>query len=253
MGVLLDDGKYQVMESLLAEDGYSASVCIDVETRNDYREYVFNIYSEPLLISAFLPIYHSLMPGVCGDFRDIRPGSGCIMAVFDYHKGIPLESYLESLKKDDYPARAQAVGMFFDAAIVLDALPPIFAVSAFSPPYTVFDQKEGAVRFNYIIKPREQPSADEIREAFVPYLESAFIKNRYLPELATEFLLKVRNGEIKGFVPICSAWRRISADALAEYEGYKKESFFKYLRRRASKEARKKAKQLKQKKSKKRE
>ena len=86
VGVLLDDGKYQVLESLYTQQGYSASICIDVETRNNYKEYVFNIYSDPAYINTYLPLFHGLMPGACGDFRSVLPGNRCIMAVFDYHR-----------------------------------------------------------------------------------------------------------------------------------------------------------------------
>ena len=245
MGVLLGDGKYQVMESLYSEPGYTASVCINVETKNNYKEYIFNIFTDPVHISHYLPIFHELHSNICGEFREILPGNGCVMAVFDYHKGIPLHNHLKSLKKDDYPARAQAVGSFLDAALVLDALPPVFAVSVFCPPYTVYDQKTNAVRLNYLIRPRAEPDAEETRALFVPYLQSAFIKNRYLPETAVDFLLKVHSGEITGFVSICSAWRRISVQAMEEHEKYLKESIFGYLKRRMSKKARKKLKALK--------
>ena len=238
---MLDNGKYQVMENLFSQQGYLASVCIDVETRNNYKEYIFNIYSDTANINAFLPLFHGLTNGVCGDFRRILPGSGCIMAVFDYHKGVPLENYLKSLPEDDYPARAHAVGSLLDAAVVLEALPPIFAVSVFSPPYTVFNLKEKSVRLNYVIKPAPEPTTQEALDSFLPYLESAFPKNRYLPEMATGFLSSVRNGDIAGFVSICSAWRRISADSLEEHERYKEESFFKYLRRKSAKKAKDKA------------
>ena len=94
------------------------------------------------------------------------------------------------------------------------------------------------MRFNYLIQPRAEPSPEEIRALFIPYLENAFVKSRYLPELAEEFLKKVQGGEITGFVPICAAWRRIYAAAMEEHEKYREESFFGYLKRKLTKKAR---------------
>ena len=242
LGVLLDDGKYQILESLYSEQGYAASVCIDIETKNNYKEYVFNVYSDPAQINTYLPLFHELRSGICGDYRELLPGNSCIMAVFDYHKGVPLESYFNKLKKDDYPARAQAVGSFFEAAIILDAMPSVFALSALNPPYTVYNLKDGAVRFNFVIRPRAEPSPAELREIFIPYIESAFTKNRYLPESAVEFLERLRSGELTGFVSVCAAWRRISAKAMEEHEAYKEESLFKYIKRKLSRKAKDKLK-----------
>jgi len=124
-------------------------------------------------------------------------------------------------------------------------LPPIFAVSALSPPYTVYDKKTQTVRLNYFIKPRNEAFAEEIRALLVKYLEIAFVKNRYLPEMAAGFLESVRSDEVSGFVPICSAWRRISAAALEEHDRYKAESFFGYIKRRMTRKARQKAENVK--------
>ena len=88
------------------------------------------------------------------------------------------------------------------------------------------------MRFNFIIKPDGNKSDEEEKlSAFTAYIESAFIKNRFLPEKAAEFLEHVRSGKVSGFIHICSAWRSISAAAMAEYEAYIQESIFGYVRR----------------------
>ena len=255
MGILLENGKYQVLENIVSEPGYSASVCIDVETKNNFSEYIFNIYSESSYINKFLPLYHALPHSVCGDFHKVLPGDRCVMAVFDYHKGAPLKKYLDSLAKDDYPARAEAAGSFLDASLVLATLPPVFAASVLQPPYTVYTAKDKSVRFNYIVRPQPETESqtesqtetpdEKIPAEFVSYLEKAFVKNRYLPETASGFVNKIRTGEITGFVNICSAWRRLSADAMNEYLAYRKETFFGYIKRLALTKSRKKREKLK--------
>ena len=246
MGTLLDDGKYQVLENLFSEAGYAASICIDVETRNNFKPLIFNIYSEPDHISRFLPLFYGVSPGMCDSFRRLIPGSRCIMAVFDYHQGVPLIDHLKSLPKKDYPERAQIVGRLLDATLVLDMLPPIFAISALKQPNTVINRKENTIHLNFIIKPRTEPTNDEKIQAFIEYLENALVKNRYLPELAADFLKKASSGEITGFVQICAAWRSISAAAMEEYESYLKESIFKYLKRLMKKKAIEKREKVKE-------
>jgi len=238
VGVLLDNGRYQVLENLFSETGYTASVCIDVETRTNYKPLLINIYSDPNYISFFLPLFYNISKDMCENYHHVISGNRCIMAVFDYHQGVPLQNYLESLPKSDYPARAQAVGNLLDAALILDTLPLVFACSALRPPNTVFYAKENTVRFNFIIKPDGNKSDEEEKLAmFTAYLESAFIKNRFLPAKAAEFLEQVRSGKVSGFVHICSAWRGISASAMAEYETYIQESIFGYVRRLFKKKA----------------
>ena len=233
MGILLDNGKYQVLENLFSESGYTASVCIDIEAKSNYKPLVFNIYSDPSYISAYLPLYYRLISGGCSYFKRIISGDGCIMAVFSYHKGIPLTDYLKSLPRDDFEARARAAGLFLDAALELDMLPPALAVSALSPPNTVYDIRENVVYFNFLVKPFTSSDEKDILTLLSDYLENAFVKNRYLPELASDFPARLKDGRISGLVAVCSEWRRISAGALEEYNRYKEESFLGYVKRKS--------------------
>ena len=243
MGVLLDNGKYQVLENLFLEDGYTASVCIDIENRNNYKPLVFNIYSQPSNISELLPFFYGISPGICDGFHRVIPGNRCIMAFFDYHHGVPLIDHLNALSKDDYPARAQIAGSFLDAMLFFDMMPTLFTLSALTPPNTVFDVKEKAVRFNYVIKPLPQASEDEKWALFAAYIKKIFVKSRYLPDMADKFLQQTLDGGNMKFVPICAAWRQVSAAAMEEYEKYKKESIFGYIKRRLLKKRRGKRKQ----------
>lgn len=232
MGVLLDNGRYQVLENLLTQPDYTASVCIDIEQKNNYKPLVFNIYTQPEHINSFLPLFYGIRPGDCDEFRRVIPGYRCIMAVFNYHIGVTLTEHLKTLPKNDYPAKAAVVGSFLDAAIVLDMLPPVFALAALTPPNTVFDSKENAVRFNFIIKPDAEASEEMKRAIFISYLENAFVKNRYLPYETEDFLERMRSADISKFVPICAAWRQVNAAAMEQYEEYLKESIIGYLKRR---------------------
>ena len=238
MGILLDNGKYQVLENLYMEDGYTASVCIDIENRNDYKPLIFNTYSQPAHISQLLPLFYGVSAGVCDGFHRVIPGNRCIMAFFDYHQGIPLMDHMKSLQKDDYPARAQIAGSLFDAMLSFDMLPPIFAISALTLPNTVYNKKEKAVRFNFVIKPYPDPSEDEIWALFKSYLEQVFVKSRYLPDAASDFLQRTISGDAMKFVAVCAAWRQISAAAMEEYEKYKKESIFGYIKRMIARKVR---------------
>ena len=247
MGTLLDDGRFQVLENLISDPGYTASVCINVENRNNYKPLIFNIYSDPEYIGELLPIFYGISPETCAGFHGVMPGNRCIMAFFDYNRGVPLTEHLKKLPKNDYPARAQIAGSLLEAALFLDMLPPVFAVSALEEPNTVYDKKENAVRFNFIIKPQTKPSEKEKWELFTPYLENTFVKSRYLPEKAARFLEQTLGSETYKFVPTCAAWRQISAEAMEEYEKYLSESIFGYLKRILTKKADKKKKQVKEK------
>ena len=242
MGVLLDGGKYQVLENMISEPGYTAAVCIDVESRNNYKPLIFNIYSEPVYINEFLPLFYGVSPEVCYGFHGVIPGNRCIMAYFDYHKGVPLMDHLKTLPKDDYPARARIAGSFLEATLFFDMLPPVFAVSALTAPYTVFDTKENAVYFNFCIKPRPEPSLEEKRELFTSYLKSIFVKNRYLPDKVADFIMQTGSSDTLKFVPVCAAWRQISAVAMEEYEKYKKESIPGYIKRLLGRKLKRKSK-----------
>ncbi|MDR2570386.1 MAG: hypothetical protein LBD23_08840 [Oscillospiraceae bacterium] len=250
MGVLLDDGKYQVLENLLTEPGYTASVCMDVDTRNNYKPLIFNIYSDPDCINTFLPLFYNIQKDMCDSFHQLIPGNRCIMAVFNYYQGTRLGEYIKTIPKHDYPARALIVGKLLDAALVLYTMPPVFATAALSPENTIYNKKEETVRFNFIVRPDKSEFVEDKKlTLLVSYIESAFVKNRFLPEKAVDFLKKIRSGEISGYVNICSTWRGISAEAMAQYDAYKKESIFGYAKR----SIKRKLKDKKEKKRKKKE
>jgi len=235
------------MENLFSETGYTASICIDIETKNNFKPLIFNTYSDPKQINRFLPLFYGITPGLCDSFHRVIPGSRCIMAIFDYHQGVPLMDHLKTIDKKDFPERALVVSRLLDAVLILDMLPDIFAISALRQPNTIYVKKDNTVRLNFIIKPEEQESAEEKLGIFIEYLENAFLKNRYLPELVVDFVKKVRTGEVSGFVAICAAWRGISAAATEEYNTYKKESFIKYLKRRSKQKAKEKLEKRKNK------
>ena len=237
-----------MLENLFSETGYSASICIDIETKNNFKPLIFNIYSKPDFVNRFLPLFYGVDSGICDSFHRIIPGSRCIMAVFDYFQGVPLKDQLKTIPAADYPARAQIIGQLLDAVLVLDMLPPVFAISALGEPNTVYIKKDNTVRLNFLIKPVPDPAVDETKDAFTGYMEQAIVKNRYLPDLAVDFLKKVQSGELTGFVQINAAWRGIATAAMDEHEKYKKESFIKYLKRRSKQKAKEKLAKRKEKK-----
>lgn len=259
---LLANGKYKVLENLVLLPEYTASVCIDVETENNYRPLIINTYLNADDISRLLPLFYAIRTEDCNEFSTVIPGDRCIMAIFNYYRGIPLKEYLKSIKEKDYPARAAAVGAFLDAALVLDMLPQEFAVAALKEPNTLYDGTSKSVKFNFLIRPRtnaedtadtadtpdeagiEKAAINEKRTAFLGYLGAALIKNRYLPFKAEDFLNEMQKADISKLVPLCAAWRQISAAAMEEYEDYLKESYFGYLKRRLRRWREKRKKRL---------
>jgi len=209
MDTLIQGGKYQVIEVLEAEESYKACLCIDVETKNDYRPMIFNIYEKHEDIRRFLPKFYSLDQEQHTDFIRVMSGQHSITAV-----------------------RSKYAFLLLEACLMLDTIPDFIAYSCLEPGNIIVSEKSQKVMINYIIRPLEIGDEPFKWRKVAYLLEQIFVKNRFVPDEIWEYIDDLKQNEDEGIVGAFSRWKEISEGLLAEHKRLKQEKLISYYIRR---------------------
>jgi len=232
MDTLIQGGKYQVIEVLEAEESYKACLCIDVETKNDYRPMIFNIYEKHEDIRRFLPKFYSLDQEQHTDFIRVMSGQHSITAVFEYHLGIKLQNFFIQVDQEDFELRSKYAFLLLEACLMLDTIPDFIAYSCLEPGNIIVSEKSQKVMINYIIRPLEIGDEPFKWRKVAYLLEQIFVKNRFVPDEIWEYIDDLKQNEDEGIVGAFSRWKEISEGLLAEHKRLKQEKLISYYIRR---------------------
>jgi hypothetical protein len=232
MQTLIQEGQYQILEVLEAQDGYKACLCIDVETNNHYKEMIFNIYEKDEDIRRYLPSFFALSHGICSDFVRVMSGCHSITAVFEHHSGTKLKDFFIKLDKNDFETRANYAFMLLEECLILDAMEDFIAYGVLSPEHIVISEKAKKIMINYII-----PPCGEIPDNFKPQklaelFEIIFIKNRYVPDQLWSYIEDLKENRYTNIVSAFSKWKEVSDTLFEEYKKLRKETLLGYWKRK---------------------
>lgn len=237
MGPLIQEGKYQVLEVLEEQDGYRVCLCIDVETNNQYKPMIFNIYEKDEDIRRVLPTFFTLNREQFTDFIQVMSGKHNIIAVFEYHQGLKLRDFFQKVHADDFEQRCSYASKLLEKCLILDAAADFIAFSCLDPEHIVIADKSQNVAINYIIRPQENYSGNFKGEKLAALLECIFVKNRYAPDALWGYIGSLRKNDAN-IVTAFSRWKEIKEELLKEHQSLKKEAWPAYLLRRLKKQFR---------------
>ena len=232
MDTLIQGGKYQVIEVIEAEEGYKACLCIDVETNNDYRPMIFNIYEEFEDIKRFLPKFYSLDQEQHTEFIRVMSGQHSITAVFEYHSGMKFQNFFMQVDKEDFELRSKYAFLLLEACLMLDTVPDFIAYSCLEPDNIVISEKLQKVMINYIIRPLETVNQPFKWKKILSLLEHIFVKNRFVPDEIWEYIEDLKQNRDDSIVGAFSRWKEISGGLLEEHKRLKQEKLISYNLRR---------------------
>lgn len=238
---LIGGGRYKIIEVLSSDDSYEASLCIDVMVNNDYAVHIVNTYKSKQLIREFLPLYYRLNREKCSDFIDLITTEGKVCAVFEHHGGEELTSFFKKHAKEAYEEKLMYADALLSSALELDIVDDRIAYGALDG-HTVADAKNGKVHFNYVVSPASaELSAGNFRcRRLGELMRAIFPPMRYLPVEIDDFIDALAEGKYRSCVDIYSGWRAIQEEAEKTRKQYLKESWIKYLIRRAKRKKKKK-------------
>lgn len=234
MDRLIGDGKYKIINILSADEGYEAALCMDVLVNNDYATYVVNIYKSKDLIRSYLPMYYDMDRERCREFRELIAAQGRVMAVFAYHEGEELFAFFRKHPKDAYEEKLEYADALLSAALELDIQDDAIAACALAGGVTV-QPKNRRIGFNYIVSPEVTVDEGFRTQALGKMMRAIFPPYRYLPVEIDDFIdeLLRKGGRMTTCVEAYSEWRALQEEADKTYKKYLKESWIKYLIRRA--------------------
>lgn len=241
---LIGGGKYKIIEVLTSDDSYEASLCINVMVNNDYAVYIVNTYKSKQLIRDFLPLYFRLSRENCSDFVDLITTEGKVCAVYEHHSGEELVSFFSKHPREAYEEKLMYADALLSSALELDIVDDRIAASALDG-NVVVDANNRKIYFNYIVSPL---SAETVEGNFRccrlgELLRAIFPFTRYLPAEIDEFVDRLSAGTYRSCVDIYSGWRAIQEEAEKTRKSYLKESWIKYLIRRAKRKKRRRKQQ----------
>lgn len=232
MDTLIQGGKYQVLEVLEVEEGYKAYLCIDVETNNNYRPMIFNIYEKNEDIKRFLPKFFSMDQKQHADFIRVMSGQHSITAVFEYHSGMRFQNYFMQVDIGDFEQRSKYASLLLDACLMLDTVPDFIAYSCLEPDNIVISEKLQKVIINYVIRPIEISNEPFKWRKLAHLLEHIFVKNRFVPDEVWEYIEDLKQNRDEGIVGAFSRWKEISEGLLEAHQRLKQEKLISYYIRR---------------------
>ncbi|MGI6120370.1 MAG: hypothetical protein ACOYIB_07375 [Desulfosporosinus sp.] len=244
MDTLIQGGKYQVLEVIEAEEGYKACLCIDVETNNDYRPMILNIYEKYEDIRRFLPQFYSLNQEQHAEFICILSGQHSITAVFEYHPGVKLPNFFQNVDKEDFELRCQYASKLLEACLLLDTVPDFMAYACLEPENIIISEKKQNVMINYIIRPLEIGDEPFKWRKLASLLELIFVHNRYVPDKTWEYISELKQNRDDNIVGAFSRWKEISESLLEEHKILKEEKFISYIMRRLKRIIRQRLKRM---------
>lgn len=229
MQTLIQGGKYQVLEVLEQQEGYKACLCIDVETNNQYKPLVLNIYEKSEDIRRFLPAFYRMSREQNSEFSGVMSGQHSITAVFAYHPGDKLGSFFRQVSKDDFELRSKYAFLLLEACLLLDAGEDFIAYSCLEPENIVIAEKLQKVMVNYIIRPRETIEKPYKWGKLANLLEHIFIRNRYVPDGVWDYIEDLKQNRDESIVSAFSRWKEISPGLMEEHKRLKKETLISYI------------------------
>ncbi len=232
MDTLIQGGKYQVLEVLEIEEGYKAYLCIDVETNNDYRPMIFNIYEKASDIRRFLPEFYSLNREQHPEFIDIMTGQHSITAVFEYHYGPELLNFFEQVDKEDFELRSKYAFRLLEACLMLDTVPDFIAYACLEPDNIIILEKNQKVRINYLIRPLEMGNEPFKWKKLAYFMDHIFVKDRYAPDEIWEYIEDLKQNRDDSIAEAFSRWKEIYEGLLEEHKRLKQEKWLAYRVRR---------------------
>ncbi|WP_018212980.1 hypothetical protein [Desulfitobacterium hafniense] len=231
MGPFIEDGKFKVLEVLQELEGYTACLCIDVETNNHYRPMVFNIYEKEEDIRRYLPAFFNLNKEQFTDFIRVVSGKHCIFAIFAYHEGVKLRDFFKDGKTPEFEKRVAYATRLFQECLILDAMPDLISLPCLEPDHMVVIEQANRVRINYVIPPLA-PRRKAKGEQCAALLECIFKQDRYVPEGLGEFIAHLRLHEQVSIVSAFSQWKELAPGLLTEHQNLLKETWWAYGLRR---------------------
>lgn len=244
MDTLVQGGKYQVLEVLEANEGYKACLCIDVETNNDYRPMVLNIYENPSDIRQYLPEFYSLNQEQHSEFIGIMTGQHNITVIFEYHSGEKFLNFLQGVAKEDFELRCKYAFMLLEACLILDTVPDFIAYACLEPENIVVSDKKQKVMINYIIRPLEIGNGPFKWGKLAFLMDHIFVKNRFVPDEIWDYIADLKQNKDNNIAGAFSRWKEIYEDLLAEHKRLKQEKLIAYWIRRLKKFFRQRLKRL---------
>ncbi len=241
---LIGGGKYKIIEVLTSDDSYEASLCINVMVNNDYAVYIVNTYKSKQLIRDFLPLYFRLNRENCSDFIDLITTEGRVCAVYEYHNGEELISFFGKHPKEDYEEKLMYADALLSSALELDIVDDRIAASALDG-NVVVETNNHKIHFNYIVSPASAETAEGNFRCcrLGALMRTIFPFTRYLPAEIDDFIDALSAGKYRNCVDIYSGWRAIQEDAEKTRKKYLKESWIKYLIRRAKRKKKRRIQQ----------
>ena len=244
MDTLIQGGKYQVIEVIEAEEGYKACLCIDVETKNDYRPMIFNIYERSEDIKRFLPKFFSLDQEQHGEFIRVMSGKHSITAVFEYYSGMKLQKFFAQVDKEDFELRCKYAVKLLEACLILDTVPDFIAYSCLEPDNIVISEKTQKVMVNYIIRPLETVNQSFKRKKTAHLLEQIFVQDRFVPDEIWDYIEGLKQDREDSIVGAFSRWKEISDGLLKAHQRLKQEKMISYYVRRLKRASRQQLKRF---------
>lgn len=237
MQALIDNGRYKVTEVLCSEGGYDVCLCTDVMV-NTGKSVIVNTYKAKEYISELLPVFYEVNRNGMSDFVELITAGGSVSAVFLYHKGVPFGEYYPPQKSKKRPVRdfeecMQIAEKLLMRALELDLADDRIAFCALDEQSITMDINTKSVGFNLRVFPKTAPEPSFRGRRLGELLERIFPKNRYLPTEIENFVSELRGGKYPTCTAAYSHWREIAEQARKTRAEYEKESFIKYLSRKA--------------------
>lgn len=236
MQTLIDSGKYKVVEVLYSDSDYDVCLCSDVMV-NSGDMVTVNIYKNHEAIRTLLPLFYEMKKSKSRDFCDLVTDDGCISAIFRCHIGTAFGEYFKKNSGLKYEEGLKLAETLFAAALDFDLIDDRIAAGVFSEKNAVIDESKKKVIFNYNIQLNVSAENGFRIIRLGKMLRTIFPPDRYLPSEIEELINEMLDGKYSGCASAYSKWREIQESAAKTYDEYKKESFVKYLLRKAKTKA----------------
>lgn len=240
MQAIINSGKYKITEVLKSHFGYEAMLCSDV-TVNSNGLYIVNRYSEQAYIRELLILFYDMEKKRVASFCGLASASGSFDVIFKYHKGVPFDEYYSECSKD-YEKTIKYADSLLRCALEFDLTDDRIAACGLTTENVVIDTIDERVYFNMMLDPDVSGSGNFRTERLGEMLNRMFERNRYLPDVISDFIDKLSDGEFKSCSAAYAEWRSIQSAAEKMHKEYLKESILKYLGRRAKKKIKKQRK-----------
>jgi len=232
MQALIHGGKFKVMEVLENRDKFKAYLCMDVETNDHYRQFIFNIYEDSEIIKKYLPTFYAMTNGSSSDFIRVLSGPHSITAVFQYHNGRRFTDYFSRLAKEDFAQRVELASKLLETCLILDTVADFIAYAGLCPQNIVVSGQPQGFRFNFVVLPVENIPANFKGEKMAALFRIMFVKNRFLPEALEEFIHWMQNLDCANMAGLFSSWKEIQEQLVPAHQKLLKEKLPAYIIRK---------------------